>query len=166
MVITLQVLIERGLNLMANKVRRGTALGAAVAACLLTVGATPVAAQAAPAAPSAAAVHCGNPILKVWYDSDQFGTYLKAWFETDRGCPRGRGVASLAGKIHCFKPAPKVVYSDSIAGERAPAETVTKALPPKSKCKEFYAEATIVYQGAGRTPFKDTWRWKWGEYPA
>src|SRR4051794_30784076 len=115
---------------MVNKVRRGTALGAAVAACLLTVGAAPVTAQAAPAA------HCGRPILKVWYDSDQFGTYLKAWFETDTGCPRGRRVASLVGKIHCFKPAPKVVYSDSIASERAPAETLIKELPPKNKCNE------------------------------
>ncbi|MFJ8358521.1 hypothetical protein [Streptomyces sp. NPDC093984] len=149
-----------------NWTRRGAAWGATAAACLLTMGAATAPAAATPAAASAAAVHCGNPILKVWYDSDQFGTYLKAWFETDRGCPRGREVASLAGQIHCFKPRPKVVYRDNIADKKAPASTLVKALPPKSECKTFYAEATIVYKHAGRVPFKDTWRWNWGEYPA
>jgi hypothetical protein len=154
---------------MTNRTRRGAALGAAAAACLLTVGGAPASAQAAPAAASAASaatVHCGNPVLKVWYDSDQYGTYLKAWFRTDTGCPKGRGVSSLVGKIYCFKPKSKLVYSSSIAGKKAPAETATKALPAKSKCKSFYAEGTIVYKGGSRVPYKDTWRWNWGEYPA
>ncbi|MBN0046428.1 hypothetical protein JS756_20450 [Streptomyces actuosus] len=151
---------------MANRLCRGAVFGAAAAASLLTMGASTATAQTAPTVASAAAVHCGKPILKVWYDSDQFGTYLKAWFETDKGCPKGRGVASLSGTIHCFKPKSKVVYRDSIAGKKAPASTLIKALPPKSKCKSFYAEATIVYQYAGRVPFKDTWRWNWGDYPA
>lgn len=146
-----------------NRARRGVSWGAAAAACLLTMGATTASAAAAP---TSAAVHCGNPVLKVWYDSDQFGTYLKAWFQTDRGCPRGRGVASLAGEIHCFKPQEKLVYKDQVAGKKAPAETITKALPPKSKCKTFYAKATIVYSSAGRVPFSDSWRWNWGDYPA
>ncbi|MFF3406396.1 hypothetical protein ACFYW8_09305 [Streptomyces sp. NPDC002742] len=150
-----------------DRARRGVAWGAALAAGLMTMGAAATPAQATPTAPaSAAAVHCGNPVLKVWYDSDQFGTYLKAWFETDRGCPRGRKVASLWGKIHCFDPRTKLVYSASVANKKAPTSTVIKALPPKSQCKAFYAESTIVYNGGGRVPFKDTWRWKWGEYPA
>ncbi|MFJ8201514.1 hypothetical protein [Streptomyces sp. NPDC096152] len=152
---------------MADRARRGAVWGAAAAASLLTIGAATAPAAAAPAASSsAAAIHCGNPVLKVWYDSDQFGTYLKAWFQTDRGCPRGRGVASLSGQIHCFKPHPKVVYRDNVANKKAPAQTIIKALPPKSKCKTFYAEATIVYKNAGRVPFRDTWRWNWGDYPA
>ncbi|MGW1069336.1 hypothetical protein ACWD4F_33100 [Streptomyces aureus] len=150
-----------------DRARRSVAWSAALAAGLMTMGVTAAPAQANSAAPSgAAAVHCGNPKLKVWYDSDQFGTYLKAWFETDRGCPRGRGVTSFWGKIHCFDPRPKMVYNDSVAGKRAPVSTIIKALPPKSQCKAFYAESTIVYSGGGRVPFKDTWRWKWGEYPA
>jgi hypothetical protein len=127
---------------MTNRTRRGAALGAAAAACLLTVGGAPASAQAAPAAASAAAAHCGNPVLKV------------------------RGVTSLSGKIYCFKPKSKLVYSDSIAGKKAPAETAAKALPAKSKCKSFYAEGVIVYKGASRLQYKDTWRWNWGEYPA
>ncbi|MEU6245248.1 hypothetical protein GTW40_10330 [Streptomyces sp. SID4985] len=152
-----------------NRIRRGTVLGAAAAACLLTAGTIGTPAEAAPAAGPktvAVAASCGNPVLKVWYDSDQFGTYLKAWFETARGCPKGRKVASLSGKIYCFKPKSKLVYSASVAGKKAPTSTLIKALPPKNKCKTFYAESVIVYKGASRTPFKDTWRWNWGGYPA
>ncbi|MFD8261383.1 hypothetical protein ACFV19_21165 [Streptomyces griseoluteus] len=151
-----------------NRMRRGMMLGAAAAACLLTVGAVGPSAGAAPAAGSgkvAAAAGCSTPVLKVWYDSDQFGTYLKAWFETDRGCPKGRRVASLSGKIYCFKPKSKLVYSANVASKKAPASTLIQALPPKNKCKTFYAESTIVYTGSGRD-FKDTWRWNWGGYPA
>lgn len=152
---------------MANRARRGGVWGAAAAACLLTMGAATAPAEAAPVAASSAAIHCGNPILKAWYDSDQFGTYLKVWFQTDRGCPRGRGVANLGGQIYCkTRSGPKLVYRDSVANKKAPAETQTKALPPKSTCKSFWAEGTIIYRNVGRVPFRDTWRWNWGDYPA
>ncbi|MFQ3557227.1 hypothetical protein QZN11_10570 [Streptomyces gramineus] len=159
---------ERNGYLMADMVRRLTGWGAAVAAGLLVTGMGVLPAQAEPAAVStSAAVHCGKPVLKVWYDRDQFGTYLKVWFQTDGGCPKGRKVSNLGGKIHCFEPHAKLLYHESVVNKKAPTETITKAMPPKNKCKSFYAESTIVYKvGGARPAYKDSWRWNWGEYPA
>ncbi|MFD7405309.1 hypothetical protein ACFV7R_22105 [Streptomyces sp. NPDC059866] len=108
----------------------------------------------------AAAAGCGNPKLKVWYDSDQYGTYLKAWFKSSDGCRTK--VFNLLGQIYCTNPSKKV-YEKNTSG-RAPVETETKALPPKNKCKSFTAYAKIVYYP--NAEFDDRWSWKWGDYPA
>ncbi|MES9521429.1 hypothetical protein [Streptomyces capoamus] len=156
---------------MAGIARRGAAWGAAAAACLLTMGAASAPAEASPAPASNLRISCGNPELKVWYDQDQLGKYLKVWFQTPRGCPRGRRVDNLGGQIYCKSPSghAKLVYRDNVMRTKAPAETITKALPPKSKCKSFYAEAKVVYMvldGHTTPVYKDTWHWNWGEYPA
>ncbi|MFF8407373.1 hypothetical protein ACF06P_37800 [Streptomyces sp. NPDC015684] len=154
---------------MAEIARRGAIWGTVAAACLLTMGATTAPAQAAPDQSAAQRIHCGNPVLKVWYDQDQFGKYLKVWFQTARGCPKGRRVDNLGGQIYCKSPSghAKLVYRDNVMRTKAPAETITKTLPPKSKCKSFYAEAKVVYVVGSVTPvFKDSWHWNWGGYPA
>jgi len=149
---------------MAKRVRRGAVWGAAAAACLLTTGAAATPAEAASVAVSGAALHCGAPVLKVWYDSDQFGTYLKAWFRSDPRCPKGaRRVENLSGQIYC-KPHAALVYRERVAG-KTPVEILMKALPPKSKCKSFYAEASVLYAGWQQT-WTDKWKWNWGDYPA
>ena len=112
-------------------------------------------------APPAAAAGCTAPKLKVWYDSDQFGTYLKAWFESNPGCTAR--VKLLRGQIYCADPTKKV-YEEQVGPGRAPLETEISALPPKDKCKKFIANAKIDYY-VGQD-FTDTWTWKWGDYPA
>ncbi|MEU9661177.1 hypothetical protein [Streptomyces chartreusis] len=131
--------------------RRGSLV---VAGALLASSATMVTAT------PAAAAGCTAPKLKVWYDSDQFGTYLKAWFETNRGCTAR--VQKLWGQIYCGDPVKKV-YDKSAMG-RAPLETEMKTLPPKSRCKKFVAKAVINYYVG--EDFDDMWTWKWGDYPA
>ncbi|GGN71923.1 hypothetical protein GCM10011579_048660 [Streptomyces albiflavescens] len=127
---------------------------------MVLAGAVLVSSAAVATATPAAAAGCGRPQLKVWYDSDQFGTYLKAWFKSPAGCRTQ--VFSLKGQIYCGDPVKKV-YDKTTSG-RAPVETETKALPPKSKCKKFVATAKIVYYPD--VDFTDTWTWKWGDYPA
>ncbi|MEU2717852.1 hypothetical protein [Streptomyces sp. NPDC007205] len=156
---------------MANVGRRGAVWAAAAAVSMLTMGAASVPAEAAAAPAPGLKVSCGSPELKVWYDSDQFGKYLKVWFQTAKGCPRGRQVDNLGGQIYCKSPSgrAKLVYRDSVMRAKAPVETLTKALPPKNQCKSFYAEAKVVYRigDSHLTPvYKDTWHWNWGEYPA
>ncbi|MER6028073.1 hypothetical protein [Streptomyces sp. NPDC001851] len=156
---------------MTNVRRRGAVWAAAAAVGMLTMGAASVPAEAAAAPAPGLKVSCGNPEIKVWYDSDQFGKYLKVWFQTAKGCPRGRNVDNLGGQIYCTSPSghAKLVYRDNVTRVKAPVETLTKALPPKSQCKSFYAEAKVVYRisDSHLTPvYKDTWHWNWGEYPA
>ncbi|WP_343997980.1 hypothetical protein [Streptomyces thermocarboxydovorans] len=127
----------------------------AVASAVLATSATVLTAP-----PAAAAGGCGKPQLKIWYDSDQYGSYLKAWFRTKPGCKAK--VMGLHGWIYCNKPAKKVY--DKMTSGRAPVETETKTLPSKSKCKSFYAQARIIYYAD--TDFHDAWSWKWGDYPA
>jgi hypothetical protein len=146
--------------------RAGRAVAAAACALAMGVVAAP-AAEAAPVAAPAAAVKgtCGAPELKAWYDSDQFGTYLKVWFKTAKGCKKGRKIANFSGDIYCVTTK-KRVYRVNVASKKAPYSTVIKGMPPKNKCKQFWATSTIVYSDAKRTPFKDTWRWNWGDHPA
>ncbi|MEW2269011.1 hypothetical protein GTY41_07230 [Streptomyces sp. SID685] len=153
---------------MANMGRRGAVWGAAAAVSVMFMGAASVPAEAASAPVQRLKVSCGNPELKVWYDSDQFGKYLKVWFQTAKGCPKGRRVDSLGGQIYCKSSSgPKLVYRENVTRKKAPVETLTKTLPSKSKCKSFYAEAKIAYKIGEITPvFKDTWHWNWGNYPA
>ncbi|MFE6624005.1 hypothetical protein [Streptomyces sp. NPDC057740] len=110
------------------------------------------------AAPPAAAAGCTSPKLKIWYDSDQYGSYLKAWFETNPGCTAR--VKFLRGQIFCDVGK---VYDKNVKG-RAPIETEMKTLPPKSKCKKFVAKAVINYYVG--EDFEDMWTWKYGDYPA
>lgn len=157
-----EALYERTCHSMTHNVRRSLVVGAV--GCLLTVGAGVMPAAASPAGASGATVHCGAPKLEVWYDSDQFGTYLKAYFRSDPRCPRGvRHVENLSGTIYC-KPNGGRVYRERVSGG-TPVETIVKALPTKSKCQSFYAEGSILYRGWTQ-PYKDTWQWKWGDYPA
>ena len=127
---------------------------------VVLAGAVLVSSAAVITATPAAAAGCGAPQLRVWYDSDQFGTYLKAWFRTRPGCTAK--VFSLRGNIYCINPTKKV-YEKATSGT-APVETETKTLPPKNKCKSFSANAKIIYYPD--MDFSDAWTWKWGDYPA
>ncbi|MFE0256099.1 hypothetical protein [Streptomyces sp. NPDC059010] len=113
------------------------------------------------AAPPAAAAGCTSPKLKVWYDSDQFGTYLKVWFESNPGCTAR--VKFLKGQIWCGDPVKKV-YNEYVGPGRAPLETEMHTLPPKNKCKKLVAKGQIDYYVG--EDFSDMWTWKWGDYPA
>lgn len=148
---------------------------------IATVGATALLASSAMAmgAPSALAgptgetgaaapkAGCGTPVLKAWYDSDQFGTYLKVWFETPKGCAKGTSVSSLSGNVNCTSGPSKGkrVYQEKKSG-KAPLSTLTRSLPAKSKCGSFHATAGIGYTLGGGKIWEDAWTWKWGNAPA
>jgi hypothetical protein len=143
----------------ARKGRKGGAI-ALVSLVALVATSTPALASET----SSARGRCGNPVIDVWYDSDQYGRYMKVDFGTAKGCPRGRKVFGLAGKIWC-RSGPKkgdVVYFNRTSG-KAPLSTITKSLPPKRKCGSFYAESQIRFV---TQDYLDEWHWKWGNYPA
>lgn len=151
-----------------NGTSRRMGRAAAAAACAMAMGVVAApAADAAPVAPAVAAVKakCGATDLKAWYDKDQDGTFLKVWFQTAKGCKKGRKISSLVGEIYCVTTK-KRVYRQNVAAKKAPYSTLIQALPPKNKCKDFWAKSSIVYSNAKTVVFKDTWRWKWGDQPA
>lgn len=124
--------------------------------------------QTATAASSDAEIRgkCGNPDIHAWYDQDQYGKYLKIYFETPPGCSKGRE-SGLYGEVTCTAgPRQGDRLYKEIKNGNAPVKTLVRALPPKSQCKSFYAYADVVYDGFATTPFRDTWRWNWGNYPA
>ncbi|MEU4484986.1 hypothetical protein AB0H94_08835 [Streptomyces purpurascens] len=106
-----------------------------------------------------AAAGCGGPKINAWYDSDQFGTYLKVDFSRKAGC-RAR-VGSIKGEVVC-KTTGKRVYYESEALKNS---TIVRSLPSKSKCKSFWAQGTITYVAVSGS-YQDTWQWEWGNYPA
>ncbi|NGN67389.1 hypothetical protein G5C51_26225 [Streptomyces sp. A7024] len=147
-----------------NGLRPAAALGGLAFAVALTLTSpSPSMATQQQVLPTAAGATCGAPEIHAWYDSDQFGTYLKVWFSTPSGCKKGGPVAALNGKVRCMKTG-KIVYNETETITTAPAETLIDALPSKRKCGSFYATAVVTYVGASE--HKDTWEWKWGNYPA
>ncbi|WP_018654992.1 hypothetical protein [Actinomadura flavalba] len=149
-----------------GRARTGRLIGAGA---LLAAGALAVPAPAAAApgpAPVAAAATCGDPEFKVWYDSDQYGKYLKVWFQTAKGCPKSKKVGQLTGSVYCKagKKKNKRVYYATARGNPK-VETLIAALPPKSQCSKFLATGTIHYLPSAKE-YKDDWAFTWGNYPA
>jgi hypothetical protein len=102
---------------------------------------------------------CGAPQINAWYDSDQFGTYLKVDFSRKSSC-RAR-VGSIKGEVVCKTTGKRVYYESEALKNR----TLIRALPSKSKCKSFWAQGTITYVGVPDN-YQDSWQWAWGDYPA
>ncbi|MEU3820018.1 hypothetical protein AB0E74_10450 [Streptomyces sp. NPDC030392] len=143
--------------------RWGAAFATTAAFTLTATPAMAAPAATAPTATAAITASCGAPKIDAWYDSDQYGSYLKVHFASPSGCGKGKRVNVFWGKIWC-KSTKKLVYSSNVAG-KTPIQTALKTLPPKSKCKSFYAEASITYS-IPATTFDDSWHWNWGNAPA
>ncbi|TDD59637.1 hypothetical protein E1263_14210 [Kribbella antibiotica] len=111
---------------------------------------------ALPVAPAAAAptAKCGAPVLKVWYDANQTGSWANAWFEPAAGCKGQR--MSVTGHIFCVEGTPHKIYAEIKAG-KAPFDTPWVVLP--KTCRSFTADAT-----AAPTLASDNWAWRYG-YP-
>lgn len=122
-----------------------------IAAVLVT------AAAVVPVAPAAAApaAKCGAPLLKVWYDADQTGSWANAWFEPDEGC-KGQRV-SVTGHIFCVEGTPHKVYAEVKFG-KAPFDTPWVVLP--KTCKAFTADAITI-----PTRASNNWAWRYGYQP-
>ncbi|MET8831614.1 hypothetical protein ABZX40_37940 [Streptomyces sp. NPDC004610] len=142
------------------------ALSAVAAATLLTGTSETVGAATPQAAPAAARAKCGAPEIKVWYDRDQYGSYLKAWFKTASSCPRNRPVAAMVGEILCLAGPKKgkLVYKINTAG-KTPLATDMRTLPRKNQCSRFKAFGVLAFRGTA-IEFADEWLWSHGNYPA
>lgn len=141
-----------------SALRRGAA--AVGSSLVLLLAASPAMASPSGGIAPAAPRGCGKPQINVWYDSDQFGTYLKVDFSRKSSCHAG--VAALKATVYCQSHAGRV-YDEHVGGE---PRTVTRSLPSKSKCSSFYATAKIVYYAQPSENYTDSWRWDWGNYPA
>lgn len=135
--------------------RRGAAAVGGSLVLLLAAGP----AMAAPTAGVVTARGCGAPKINAWYDSDQFGTYLKVDFSRKSTC-HGR-VATIKGEVDCKTTHKRVYYESEVLKN----STITRSLPGKGECKSFWAQGTITYVGMTLN-FQDTWQWNWGNYPA
>jgi hypothetical protein len=104
------------------------------------------------------------PMISLWYDSDQFGSYAKVSFSQEAVCspayPR-----ILSAQVYCADPGPELVYSEEYDTPAGATYFSTRPLP--DSCNSFNAIAFATTAGInGMQDKSDSWRWDKGGYPA
>lgn len=146
--------------------RRIAGAAAMVAVGIVACGTGPAAAStpstAAVATISAVARPCAaDPVMKVWYDSDQTGSWANAWLEAPAKCD-GKWV-HLALRLYCIEGTPKKkLYEKANSGSGRPFSLPWTILP--KTCTKFRAYGDLV--NIVGTVHSDVWSWRYGYPPA
>jgi len=121
-------------------------------------------AQQVATAAAAADTCISPPVISLWYDSDQYGTYAKVSFSQEAVCDPNF-LRVLNAQVYCTDPGPELVYSEQY--NTPPGATYFSTRPLPDSCNSFSATAYATTPGINGLQDKtDSWRWNKGGYPA
>jgi disulfide bond formation protein DsbB len=134
-----------------------TAVAVGIVALGLGVGPVHAAATTAGIRPMCAE----PPVMKVWYDADQTGSWANAWLEKPPSCSTNRW-AHIALRLYCIEGTPKKLLANRANSGEAAVETAWTLLP--KTCTKFRAYGDLA--NIAGIVHSDVWSWRYGYPPA
>jgi disulfide bond formation protein DsbB len=129
----------------------------AVALGIVALGIGPAHAVPAQVLPPSCAA---PPVMKVWYDADQTGSWANAWLEKPASC-NGKW-AHIALRLYCIEGTPKKLLANKANSGSGAVETSWTILP--KTCTKFRAYGDLA--NVLGYVHSDVWSWRYGYPPA